>query len=172
STRRRSSFAAPAATTMSSVSENANRRLGRLRWSDISPSEGRVERPHLEKLHDQSSQCTGNSWARLRNPQGRLQLGSALQPVCLEAFAEEQSAMLVSPARPRRGRLRFVSQRKRKDRVAGDDRDLLAAVDRVADRGRLNLRAELHVPQVLAGVGIERDEVALTVAREHKAARG
>src|SRR5262245_3441920 len=54
---------------MSSVNENANRRLSRLRWFDISPSEGRM------KLHDQSSQCTGNHWSRLRIPRGATSAG-------------------------------------------------------------------------------------------------
>src|SRR5262249_9268795 len=57
----------------------------------------------------------------------------------------------------------FLGQRKREDRVARHDGDVLAAFDRVADGGRVNRGAELHVPQVFAGVGVERDEVPLPV---------
>src|SRR5689334_3069249 len=50
--------------------------------------------------------------------------------------------------------LRLPRQREGEDRVAGDDRDLLPAVGGVAHRRGVNRRAELDVPQVLAGAGI------------------
>src|SRR4051812_12770147 len=86
------------------------------------------------------------------------------------------SAAMPTPRRKSRrvgiGRLylRLLCQRERKDGVPGDDRDLLPAVGGVADRGRVNRRAELHVPEVLARVGVECDQVALAVSGEHEAA--
>src|SRR5262249_38690987 len=62
--------------------------------------------------------------------------------------------------------------RERDHRAARGQRGELPAVDRVADRGGANRRAERHVPEILPCIRVERDEVALTIAREHETARG
>ena len=68
--------------------------------------------------------------------------------------------------------LRLLRQGEREERVAGRDRDVLAAVDRKAHRRGLNRGAERHVPQVAACLRVERDEIALSVAGEHQSAGG
>jgi hypothetical protein len=54
-------------------------------------------------------------------------------------------------------------QRERKQRVAGGDRDVLTSIDGEAHRGSLNRRAERDVPQRLARLRVQRDEIALPV---------
>ena len=54
-------------------------------------------------------------------------------------------------------------QRERKQRVASGDRDVLTSIHGEAHRGGLNRRAERDVPQRLARLRVQRDEIALPV---------
>src|SRR6185503_17277988 len=61
-------------------------------------------------------------------------------------------------------------QRKRKQRVAGGDQHVLAAVDHVG-LGRVRHLADRRVPQRVAVGGIVGDEVAVRIAAEEELAR-
>src|SRR5690606_20825661 len=65
----------------------------------------------------------------------------------------------------------LLAQTKREERAAGGDRHVLAAVDRVRHRPRIDLPAERCPPQQLAALRVEREEVAFAPAAEHEAAR-
>src|SRR5262245_28681231 len=58
---------------------------------------------------------------------------------------------------------------KDKQRVAGRDRDPLLAVDLEADRVGPDFAAGLKLPQRLAGLGVERKEIAVEAAAEDQA---
>src|SRR5262252_7450920 len=68
--------------------------------------------------------------------------------------------------------VQLLRQREREQGAASGDRDELPPVHGVTDRGGANGSAERDMPEILAGVRVERDEVTLTVAGEHKAASG
>src|SRR5271166_582662 len=59
-----------------------------------------------------------------------------------------------------------------RDRATDDNRDILLAVHRIGDGASADARAEILLPQLLAGLGVERAEVAVQVAPENEVAAG
>ena len=67
---------------------------------------------------------------------------------------------------------RHAVVRSRDERRSGRHRDVLLAVDREGHREAADRRAEIHLPQHLAGSIVERLEAAVGVATEHETAAG
>src|SRR5690606_34126696 len=63
-------------------------------------------------------------------------------------------------------------ERHRVRRAAGADGDVLLAVDRERDREAADVRPEVHLPEHLARVLIERTEASRDVAAEEEPAAG
>src|SRR5206468_5807230 len=79
-----------------------------------------------------------------------------------------------TPGPAKAGHYLFVSllQRKRVQRVAGADDDVLTAVDEKGLRAIAGVDAEARVPQRFAGRRIVGDEVAAAVVPEQQSAGG
>src|SRR5580765_5065604 len=74
-----------------------------------------------------------------------------------------------------RMRIRFMAlswQRECEDVAARCNRDVLLAVDRVADRRRRDQIAGVEMPERLAGSGVERADLSFVLAGEHQPAGG
>src|SRR5690606_9005095 len=64
----------------------------------------------------------------------------------------------------------LVAEAEREERAAGRDRHVLAAVDGIGHRTRVDLSPERLPPQELARARVEREEVALASAAAYEAA--
>src|SRR5262245_20237795 len=74
-----------------------------------------------------------------------------------------------------RMRIRFIGlswQRECEDVAARRNRDVLLAVDRVADRRRRDQIAGVEMPERLAGSGVERADLTFVFAGKHESAGG
>src|SRR5262245_58170210 len=69
-------------------------------------------------------------------------------------------------------RIRLLLQREAHDDVARRERDVLLAVDGVAHRRRLMIPTGLAVPEILAGLGVERHHVPVADRPEHQITAG
>ncbi len=65
-----------------------------------------------------------------------------------------------------------LSDGKRKEAGAGRDDHVLPAVEPVGDRGGVDGRAQLHVPQILSRAPIEGNEITVGLAGKNKPTRG
>src|SRR5579862_6635103 len=75
--------------------------------------------------------------------------------------------------KPPNARLSYIPcQRECVDDVARSDRDELPSVHGVADRGGVHVRARLKMPEMRAGLRVERDEISVFHGGEDDAARG
>ena len=61
-----------------------------------------------------------------------------------------------------------LPQREREQGVAGGDRHVLLAVDRVAHRAAVDLAAERAFQSSCAGAGVQREEVTFLAAAEER----